>query len=114
MGSLMRRQESRRGAMVTDKADREGCSPEMVALEGAEGFKTPAGNSRQGEELEWQAVSDPPGSQAVSSLTLRLCGNQGDPGIGAEDRAPSDKCKERERGQRCWGVGGAHSSDERR
>ena len=99
--------------MVTDKADREGCSPEMTSLEWADGFKTPAGNSGHGEELEWQAVSDHPGSQAVSSLTLRLCGNQGDPSIGAKDRAPSDKCKERGRGQRYWGVGGAHSSDER-
>ena len=114
MGSLMRRQESRRGAMVTDKADREGCSPEMTVLEWADDFKIPAGNSGYGEELKWQAVPDHPGSQAVSSLTQRLCGNQGDPSIGAEERAPSDKCKERGRGQRRWGVGGVHSSDERR
>ena len=50
MGCLMRRQESRRGAMVTDKAGREGCSPEMAALEVADGFETPAGNSRHGAE----------------------------------------------------------------
>jgi len=55
--------------MVTGKADREGCSPEMTALEGADGFKSPAGNSRHGEELKWQAVPDHPGSQTVSSLT---------------------------------------------
>lgn len=61
MGCLMRRQESRRGAMVTDKADREGCSPEMTALEGADGFKTPAGNSGYGEKLKGQAVPDHPG-----------------------------------------------------
>jgi hypothetical protein len=36
--------------MVTGKADREGCSPEMTALEGADGFKTPAGNSSHGEK----------------------------------------------------------------
>lgn len=42
----MRRQESRRGAMVTGNADREDCSPEMTAMEVADGFKTPAGNSR--------------------------------------------------------------------
>ena len=100
--------------MVTDKADREGCSPEMTVLEGADGFKIPAGNSGYGEELKWQAVPDHPGSQAVSSLTLRLCGNQGDPSIGAKERAPFDKCKERGRGQWCWGVGGVLSSDERR
>lgn len=52
MGSLMRRQESRRGAMVTGDADREGCSPEMTALEGADGFKAPAGNSGHGVELK--------------------------------------------------------------
>ena len=79
--------------MVTDNADREGCSPEMTSLEGADGFKTPAGNSGYGEELKGQAVFDHPGSQAVSSLILRLCGNQGDPSIGAEERAPSDKSK---------------------
>jgi hypothetical protein len=55
--------------MVTGKADREGCSPEMTALEGADGFKTPAGNSRHDDKLEWQAVPDHPGSQTVSSLT---------------------------------------------
>ena len=58
MGRLMRRQESRRGAMVTGEADREGCSPEMTVLEGADGFKTPAGNSGHGEKLKWQAVPD--------------------------------------------------------
>ena len=113
MGRLMRRQESRRGAMVTDKADREGCSPEKTVLEGADGFKTPAGNSRHGEELKGQAVPDHPGSQTVSSLTQRLCGNQGDPVIGAEQCAPSDKSKQRGRGQRLPEVGGTHSSDER-
>jgi hypothetical protein len=61
MGCLMRRQESRRGAMVTDNADREGCSPEMTVLEGADGFKTPAGNSGYGEKLKGQAVPDHPG-----------------------------------------------------
>ncbi len=55
--------------MVTGKADREGCSPEMTALEGADGFKTPAGNSGHSEELKGQAVSAHPGSQTVSSLT---------------------------------------------
>ena len=71
----------------------------MTALEGADGFKTPAGNSGRGVELKWQAVSDHPGSQTVSSLTRRLCGNQGDPGIGAKYRAPSDKPKQRGRGR---------------
>jgi hypothetical protein len=39
--------------MVTGKADREGCSPEMTALERADGFKTPAGNSSHGEKKSW-------------------------------------------------------------
>ncbi|CAH1204077.1 hypothetical protein NTGBS_510036 [Candidatus Nitrotoga sp. BS] len=47
--------------MVTDGADREGCSPEMTSLEGADGFKTPAGNSGYGEKLKGQAVPDHPG-----------------------------------------------------
>lgn len=47
--------------MVTGKADREGCSPEMTALEGADGFESPAGNSGHGEELKWQVVPVPPG-----------------------------------------------------
>jgi len=55
--------------MVTGDADREGCSPEMTALEVADGFKAPAGNSGHGVELKGQAVSDHPGSQTVSSLT---------------------------------------------
>ena len=50
-----------RGAMVTGNADREGCSPEMTALEMADGFKTPAGNSGHGEELKGQAVPAHPG-----------------------------------------------------
>ena len=61
MGRLMRRQESRRGAMVTGDADREGCSPEMTSLEGADGFKTPAGNSGHGAKLKGQAGPVPPG-----------------------------------------------------
>ncbi len=36
--------------MVTGEADRESCSPEMTVLEGADGFKTPAGNSGHGEK----------------------------------------------------------------
>ena len=79
--------------MVTGKADREGYSPEMTVLEMADGFESPAGNSRHGAELKWQGVSDHPGSKTVSSLTQRLYGNQGDPSVGAEERAPSDKCK---------------------
>ena len=42
--------------MVTDNADREGCSPEMTVLEGADGFKTPASNSGHGVKLKGQAV----------------------------------------------------------
>ena len=38
MVCLMRRQESKRGAMVTGDADREDCSPEMTALEMVDGF----------------------------------------------------------------------------
>ena len=96
----MRRQESRRGATVTDNADREGCSPEMIALEVADGFKTPAGNSVHGEKLQGQAVPVPPGiaDRIEPDTTIVLTG--GDPVIGAEHCAPSDKSKQRGRGQR--------------
>ena len=47
--------------MVTGNADREGFSPEMTVLEGADGFELPAGNSGHGEKLKGQAVSVPPG-----------------------------------------------------
>lgn len=47
--------------MVTGNADREGCSPEMTALEMADGFKIPAGNSGHGEKLKGQVVPDHPG-----------------------------------------------------
>jgi len=55
--------------MVTGKADRKGYSPEMTVLEMADGFESPAGNSRHGAELKRQGVSDHPGSKTVSSLT---------------------------------------------
>lgn len=38
MGRLMRRRESRRGAMVTGEADCQDRSPEMTALEEVDGF----------------------------------------------------------------------------
>jgi len=66
MDRLMRRQENRRGAMVTGEAGREGCSPELTVFEMADGLKTPAGNSGHGEELKGQAVPAHPGSQTVS------------------------------------------------
>ena len=40
----MRRYENRRGAMVTDKADREGDKSRNDGLERADGFMTPASN----------------------------------------------------------------------
>jgi hypothetical protein len=41
----------------------------MTVLEVADGFETPAGNSRHGAEQKGQGVFDHSGSKAVSSLT---------------------------------------------
>ena len=49
MGRLMRRQESRRGAMVTGDADREGCSPEKTASERVDDLQASADNSTHSE-----------------------------------------------------------------
>ncbi len=59
MGRLMRRQESRRGAMVTGEADCQDRSPEMTALEEVDGFKTPVDNNKHDDR--WQAVFVLPG-----------------------------------------------------
>ena len=75
----------------------------MTSLEGASGFKIPAGNIGYVEELKWQAVSDPTGSQAVSSLILRLFGNQGDPSIGEKNAHPPTSVKSEEEGREAGG-----------
>jgi hypothetical protein len=46
--------------MVTGDADREGCSPEMTAMEKADGFKTPAGKSKHSAK-SGRAVNAIPG-----------------------------------------------------
>jgi len=49
----------------------------------ADGFVTSAGKSTRGAIGEPRVHS--PESEAVSSLTLRMCGNQGDPIIGVQE-----------------------------
>ena len=78
----MRRHESRRGARVTGEADPEGVEPRKIQTESADGLVPPAGNNPGCAMASGSGT--PPGSEAVSSLTLRVCGNQGDPRIGPQ------------------------------
>jgi hypothetical protein len=75
----MRRHESRRGAKVTGDADPEGVEPPTFWLVSADGFVPPVGNEalRNGERRRYS-----PGSEALSSLTLRIRGHQGDLSVG--------------------------------
>ncbi len=53
-----------------------------------------------------QVPGDVPGSKVVSSLTLRLGGNQGDPTVGVEGIAhPWTSVKSEEEGGGCWKSG---------
>ena len=76
----MRRHESRRGARVTGEADLEGVEPRKIQQESADGIDPPAGNNPRCAKASGEGCS--PGSEAVSSLTLRVSGNQGDPCVG--------------------------------
>jgi len=69
----------RRGAKVTGDADPEGVEPRKFWFVSADGFVPPVGNEalRNGERRRYS-----PGSEAVSSLTLRIRGHQGDPSVG--------------------------------
>jgi hypothetical protein len=71
---------SRRGAKVTGGADPEGVEPRKFWLENADGFGPPAGNNPC--RALASGTDTPRGPRAVSSLTLRARGNQGDPRIG--------------------------------
>ncbi len=78
----MRRHESRRGARVTVEADLEGVEPRKESV-GERRRACPSGRQqRASRDGQWRTCS--PGSEAVSSLTLRVGGNQGDPGTGPQ------------------------------
>jgi hypothetical protein len=68
----------RRGAKVTGDADPEDVEPRTFWLV-TDGFVPPVGNEalRNGERRRYS-----PGSEAVSRLTLRTRGHQGDPSVG--------------------------------
>jgi len=78
----------------------------MTALERADGFKVPAGESAVCASGE-QAVPTRD-LQTLSSLRLRVCGNHGDPAAGAEHRAAFDKPKQR--GGGCKAAGSRRRS----
>jgi len=78
----MRRHERRRGARVTGDADFEGVAPRKFSLESADGLVPPAGDNPSFVMLSGKGT--PRGSEAVSSLTLRVHGNQGDPDVGPQ------------------------------
>ena len=93
----MRRQERRRGATVTGEADREGVEPRKdrywerpMVLMGQQA--TVLCTLRRAQRAT-------PGSKAVSSLTWRLRGNQGDPPVGVDEtRSRTSVRSEEERG----------------
>ncbi len=78
----MRRHESRRGARVTGDADLEGVEPRNIQLVSADGLVPLAGHNPRCAKASGEGCS--PGSEAVSSLTLRVSGNQGDPQAGPQ------------------------------
>ena len=85
----MRRHESRRGAKVTGEAAPEGVEPRKFWLVSADGFDPPAGNNPRYALASGEGYS--PGSEAVSSLTLRERGNQGDPYIGPPEAGTRER-----------------------
>ncbi len=79
----MRRHERRRGAKVTGDADPEDVESRKTLVGVGRWVLAP---SRQQSLMRyWRAAGGTPGSEVVSSLTLRLCGNQGDPTVGAQE-----------------------------
>jgi len=79
----MRRHERRRGAKVTGDADPEGVESRKALVGNGRWVLAP---SRQQPLVRYrQAPEAAPGSEAASSLTWRLCGNQGDPDVGARE-----------------------------
>jgi len=73
----MRRHESRRGARVTGDADLEGVEPRKNS-DGECRQACPSGRQQPGLR-DGERFGYSPGSEAVSSLTLRVCGNQSVP-----------------------------------
>ena len=82
----------------------------MTALERADGFKTPAGNSAA---CVLASTSYPRGILDPVEPEWRVCGNHGDPVAGADTIAqPVTSLNSEERDARSLEVGGTHSSDE--
>ncbi len=69
--------------MVTGGADREGLSPEIPIVGIGRRFRS-AGRQHPSARHRRARKGDP-GSQAASSLTLRVRVNRGDPSVGAEE-----------------------------
>ena len=78
----MRRRERRRGAKVTGDADPEDVESRNTLV--GVGRWVPAPSRQQSLMRYWQAAGTTPGSEVVSSLTLRVRDNQGDPTVGAQ------------------------------
>ena len=70
--------------MVTGDADREGVEPRKFSWRVPRVLTHPQATTRG---AIGRALRVPPGSEAVSSLTLRVCGNQGDPVVGVQGGA---------------------------
>ena len=92
---------------------REGFSPEMLPVGAGRWFQ---GTSRQQRGVRQAASApSPPGIEGPVELERRMCGNHGDPYIGAcWQRAVPNKPKERGRDRWCGEVGGASKSDDLR
>jgi len=87
----MRRRERRRGAKVTGDADTEDVESKKTLAGVGRWVLVP---SRQQSLLRyWRAVGNTPGSEVVSSLTLRLRDNQGNPTVGAHGVRAEPKCQ---------------------
>ena len=77
----MRRRERRRGAKVTGDADPEDVESRNTLVGVGRWVLAP---SRQQSLMRyWRAAGATPGSEVMSSLTLRVRDNQGDPNVGA-------------------------------
>ena len=78
----MRRRERRRGAKVTGDADPEDVESRKTLV--GVGRWVLAPSRQQPLWRHWRVTGDTPGSEVVSSLTLRVRDNQGDPVAGAQ------------------------------
>ena len=79
----MRRHENRRGAKVAGEAAPEGVEPRKEFVGECRRVCPPGRQHSMSRQGQWHG--DSPGSEAVSSLTLRARGNQGDPTAGLRE-----------------------------